>query len=78
MFLPPAAWAGQISGTARLRGRYGVRATLRQGERLLYTTDTFTTMPGGGTSAPLTLQLVADGSGRRWQLPTTPNLAESA
>ena len=46
------------------RGRYGVRATLRQGERLLFTTDTFTPVLKGGASAPLTLQLVAVGSGR--------------
>jgi putative lipoprotein len=117
--LAPAAWAGQISGTARLqqpvvlppdavlevllidtaladaparvlgrtriqpagqppfrfsisyrdrdltpRGRYGLRATLRQGERLLHTTDTFTPVLRGGASGPLTLQLVAVGSGR--------------
>jgi heat shock protein HslJ/uncharacterized lipoprotein YbaY len=117
--LAPAAWAGQISGMARLqqplplppdavlevvlidaaiadtparvlgrtrisppgqppfrfsinyrdrdltpRGRYGVRATLRQGERLLFTTDTFTPVLRGGASAPLTLQLVPVGSGR--------------
>ena len=117
--LAPAAWAGQISGTARLqqpmalppdailevllidaaladaparvlgrtrlqpagkppfrftisyrdrdltpRGRYGVRATLRQGERLLFTTDTFTPVLRGSVSAPLTLQLVPVGSGR--------------
>lgn len=49
------------------RGRYGVRATLRQGERLLFTTDTFTPMPRGGASAPLSLQLVAVGSGRPGQ-----------
>ncbi len=46
------------------RGRYGVRATLRQGERRLITTDPFTPMPRGGTSKPLTLQLVPVGSGR--------------
>jgi uncharacterized lipoprotein YbaY len=117
--LAPAAWAGQLSGTARLQqplalpadavlevvlidaaiadaparvlgrtriqppgqppfrfsinyrdrdltptGRYGVRATLRQGERLLFTTDTFTPVLRGGASAPLTLQLVPVGSGR--------------
>jgi uncharacterized lipoprotein YbaY len=117
--LAPAAWAGQISGTARLqqplalppdavlevvlidaaladaparvlgrtriqpagqppfrfsisyqdrdltpRGRYGVRATLRQGERLLFTTDTFAPVPRGGANAPLSLQLVPVGSGR--------------
>ena len=45
-------------------GLYGVRATLRQGERLLFTTDTFTPVLRGGASAPLTLQLVPVGSGR--------------
>ena len=45
-------------------GLYGVRATLRQGERLLFTTDTFTPVLRGGASAPLALQLVAVGSGR--------------
>lgn len=122
--LAPAAWAGQISGTARLqqplalppdavlevvlidaaladaparvlgrtriqpagqppfrfsisyqdrdltpRGRYGVRATLRQGERLLFTTDTFTPVLRGGANAPLSLQLVPVGSGRPGQSP---------
>ena len=40
-------------------GRYSVRATVRQGERLLFTTDTFTPVLEGGPSQPLTLQLVA-------------------
>jgi len=40
-------------------GRYTVRATVRQGERLLFTTDTFTPVLGGGPSQPLTLLLVA-------------------
>jgi len=34
----------------------GVRATQRQGERLLFTTDTFTPVLRGGANAPLTLQ----------------------
>ena len=45
-------------------GRYMVRATVRQGERLLFTTDTFTPVLEGGPSQPLTLQLVAVGTGR--------------
>ena len=45
-------------------GRYTVRATVRQGERLLFTTDTFTPVLNGGPSQPLKLQLVAVGTGR--------------
>ncbi|MEB3362496.1 MAG: YbaY family lipoprotein [Synechococcaceae cyanobacterium] len=45
-------------------GRYAVRATVRQGERLLFTTDTFTPVLTGGPSQPLTLQLVQLGTGR--------------
>jgi len=40
-------------------GRYSVRATVRQGERLLFTTDTFTPVLEGGPSQPLSLHLVA-------------------
>lgn len=39
-------------------GRYTVRATLRQGSRLLFTTDTFTPVLTGGPSQPLHLKLV--------------------
>ena len=52
-------------------GRYAVRATVRQGERLLFTTDTFTPVLNGGPSQPLTLQLVAAGMGRP-PLPSLP------
>ena len=45
-------------------GRYAVRATVRQGERLLFTTDTFTPVLNGGPSQPLSLKLVATGTGR--------------
>jgi hypothetical protein len=39
-------------------GRYAVRATVRQGERLLFTTDTFTPVLGGGLrAAPAELAL---------------------
>jgi len=50
-------------------GRYAVRATLRQGERLLFTTDTITPVLEGGPQAgpqpPVTLQLVQVGSHRQ-------------
>jgi len=39
-------------------GRYSVRATLRHGERLLFTTDTVTPVPTGGPSQSLRLNLV--------------------
>ena len=39
-------------------GRYTVRATVRQGERLLFTTDTFTPVLTGGPSQPLNLVMV--------------------
>jgi uncharacterized lipoprotein YbaY/heat shock protein HslJ len=45
-------------------GRYTVRATVRQGERLLFTTDTFTPVLTGAPSQPLTLRLVAVGAGQ--------------
>ena len=53
-------------GRVRLRpaGRYTVRATVRQGERLLFTTDTFTPVLTGAPSQPITLRLVAVGAGR--------------
>jgi len=51
-------------------GRYTVRATVRQGERLLFTTDTFTPVLRGGPSQPLSLKLVAAGTGR----PLLPSL----
>ena len=47
------------------RGRYTVRATVRQGERLLFTTDTITPVLTGGPSQPLTLRLVQVGGGAR-------------
>lgn len=47
------------------RGRYAVRATVRQGERLLFTTDTIHPVLTGGPSRPLTLQLVQVGGGPR-------------
>ncbi|MCX5957756.1 MAG: YbaY family lipoprotein [Cyanobacteria bacterium] len=51
-------------------GRYAVRATVRQGERLLFTTDTFTPVLGGGPSQPLSLKLVGVQTGRL--LPSLP------
>jgi uncharacterized lipoprotein YbaY/heat shock protein HslJ/uncharacterized lipoprotein NlpE involved in copper resistance len=39
-------------------GRYSVRATVRQGNRLLFTTDTFSPVLTGGPSQPLHLQMV--------------------
>ncbi len=52
-------------------GRYTVRATVRQGERLLFTTDTFTPVLSGGPSQPLNLVMVQVGS-RRPPSPTSP------
>ncbi|QVL53050.1 MAG: META domain-containing protein [Cyanobium sp. M30B3] len=50
------------------RGRYAVRATVRQGERLLFTTDTINPVLSGGPQAgpqpPVTLQLVQVGGSR--------------
>ena len=43
------------------RGRYSVRATVRQGSRLLLTTDTFSPVTPGRPGPPLTLQLVPVG-----------------
>ena len=40
-------------------GRYTVRATVHQGKRLLFTTDTFTPVLRGGPSQPLHLRLVS-------------------
>jgi uncharacterized lipoprotein YbaY/uncharacterized lipoprotein NlpE involved in copper resistance len=48
-------------GDVRPGGRYAVRATVRQGTRLLFTTDTFTPVLTGGASQPLTLLLVRVG-----------------
>jgi len=42
-------------------GRYTVRATVRQGDRLLFTTDTFTPVLTGGPSQPLNLVMVPVG-----------------
>lgn len=47
------------------KGRYAVRATVRQGERLLFTTDTITPVLDGATSQPLNLRLVRVGAGRQ-------------
>jgi uncharacterized lipoprotein YbaY/heat shock protein HslJ/uncharacterized lipoprotein NlpE involved in copper resistance len=52
------------NGDVTPTGRYTLRATVRQGERLLFTTDTFMPVLNGGPSQPLTLQLVAVGTGR--------------
>ena len=41
------------------KGRYTVRATVRQGKRLLFTTDTFTPVLRVGPSQPLHLRLVS-------------------
>jgi copper homeostasis protein (lipoprotein) len=50
------------------RGRYAVRAAVRHGDRLLFTTDTITPVLSGGPQAgpqpPVTLQLVQVGGGR--------------
>jgi putative lipoprotein len=40
-------------------GRFAVRATVRQGKRLLFTTDTFTPVLKGDPSQPLRLKLVS-------------------
>ena len=45
-------------------GRYTVQATVRQGDRLLFTTKTFTPVLTGSPNQPITLQLVAVGAGR--------------
>lgn len=52
-------------------GRYTVRATVRQGDRLLFTTDTFTPVLTGGPSQPLNLVMVQVGS-RRPPSPASP------
>ena len=52
-------------------GRYTVRATVRQGDRLLFTTDTFTPVLTGGPSQPLQLVMVQVGS-RRPSAPSSP------
>jgi copper homeostasis protein (lipoprotein) len=49
----------------RPEGRYSVRATVRGGGRLLFTTDTVTPVLTGGTSQPLILRLVPVGMDRR-------------
>jgi uncharacterized lipoprotein YbaY/heat shock protein HslJ/uncharacterized lipoprotein NlpE involved in copper resistance len=54
------------NGDITPRGRYAVRATVRSGDRLLFTTDTITPVLTGGPSQPLNLQLVkVGGAGRR-------------
>ncbi len=45
-------------------GRYAVRASVRQCEQLLFTTDSFHPVLTGGPSLPLRLQLVPVGTGR--------------
>jgi uncharacterized lipoprotein YbaY/heat shock protein HslJ len=45
-------------------GRYTVRATVRQGDRLLFTTDTFTPVLTDGPTQPLNLLMVAVGAAR--------------
>jgi len=52
-------------------GRYTVRATVRQGERLLFTTDTFTPVLTGGPRQPLNLVMVRVG-GPGPTAPTSP------
>jgi len=52
-------------------GRYTVRATVRHGDRLLFTTDTFTPVLTGGPSQPLNLVMVQVGS-RRPLSPSSP------
>ena len=52
-------------------GRYTVRATVRHGDRLLFTTDTFTPVLTGGPSQPLNLVMVQVGS-RRPPSPYSP------
>ncbi|MCS5699496.1 META domain-containing protein [Cyanobium sp. FGCU-52] len=47
------------------RGRYAVRATVRSGDRLLFTTDTITPVLTGGPSQPLNLKLVQVGGAAR-------------
>ncbi|MFN7678104.1 MAG: YbaY family lipoprotein [Cyanobacteriota bacterium] len=54
------------------RGRYAVRATVRQGERLLYTTDTFHPVLTPGARPPLVLRLVAVPPGRPGPLGRLP------
>ena len=58
-------------GDVNPAGRYSLRAMVRQGERLLFTTDTFTPVLIGGPSQPLSLQLVAVGTGQP-PLPSFP------
>lgn len=47
------------------RGRYAVRATVRSGDRLLFTTDTITPVLTGGPSQLLNLRLVQVGDAAR-------------
>ena len=54
------------------RGRYAVRATVRQGERLLFTTDTIHPVLTGAENQPLTLQLVQVGCGPRSSQASSP------
>jgi copper homeostasis protein (lipoprotein) len=54
------------------RGRYAVRATVRQGERLLFTTDTITSVLKGGPQPPVSLQLVQVGANRQAPLGRLP------
>jgi copper homeostasis protein (lipoprotein) len=62
---PPYRFRIEIDDAAlKPTGRYAVRATVRVGERLVFTTDTFTPIAPGAAAAPLNLLLVsARGSG---------------
>ncbi len=53
-------------------GRYSVRATVRQGERLLFTTDTIHPVLTGEPSQPLNLTLVQVGGGPRLSQISSP------
>lgn len=54
------------------RGRYSVRAKVRSGERLLFTTDTITPVLTGEPSQPLNLQLVQVAGGPRPSQASSP------
>jgi uncharacterized lipoprotein YbaY len=53
------------------RGRYNFRATLRQGERLLLTSDTFSPVTPGRPGPPLSLSLVRVASSSLGGLPVS-------
>jgi uncharacterized lipoprotein YbaY len=57
---PPYRFRIEIDDAAlKPTGRYAVRATVRVGERLMFTTDTFTPFVAGAAGAPLNLLLVS-------------------